>query len=305
MKSNGKSLLSLLVALLIRWIHKIEGNEIGMKIQNFILLVFIFFLHLGCASTNKTTADSHMAVFQQLNNMDWKEVFYDSCTDDWKERWTLDGLKAVITNSDKGMDFRAGAVRKENASHAVMWTKDSFTGDIRLDYEYTKLDDTVEAVTILYIQATGSGAEGYDKDISKWANQREVASMKKYFNHIHLFHISYAAFNIGNTDSAKDYIRARRYMPETTSGLANTDLEPDYFETGLFKRGVPHKITVIKKGDDLFMYIRNREKEKLYHWKTDSFPPILEGRIGLRHMWTRAARYRDFHIWQLNAHKGK
>jgi hypothetical protein len=225
-------------------------------------------------------------------------VFYDSCTEDWRERWTLDGLKARVTNGEKGMDFRAGPVRKENASHAVMWTKDSFVGDIRLDYEYTKLDDAVEAVTILYIQATGSGAKGYEKDIARWAAKREIPSMGMYFNHMHLLHISYAAYAVGGTDPNKDYIRARRYMPESPAGLTGTDLEPDYFETGLFKRGVPHRITVIKKGDDLFMHIRNDEKGQLCHWKTDAFPPILEGRIGLRHMWTRGARYRDFRISQ-------
>jgi hypothetical protein len=242
-----------------------------------------------------------MAAFLRLSGMDWKEVFYDSCTGDWKEHWTIDGLKATVTNSDKGMDFRAGPVRKENASHAVMWTKQSFAGDIRLDYEYTKLDDKVEAVTILYIQATGSGADGYDRDISKWVDKREVPTMSMYFKHMNLYHISYAAFDVGNADQVKDYIRARRYMPELPAGLANTDLEPDYFETGLFRRGAPHKITVIKKGDDLFMYVRNSEKKQLCHWKTDTFPPVAEGRVGLRHMWTRGARYRYFRISQLSS----
>ena len=257
-------------------------------------------LIVGCAENHDRTTDSHWQMFQQLCDANWKEIFFDSCTEDWSNHWTLDGLKAKVTHSDKGMDFKAGPTRRENASHAVMWTKESFAGNIRIDYEYTKLEDVVEAVTILYIQATGSSAEGYGRDISKWADKREVASMGMYFNHMNLYHISYAAFEAGNTDPAKDYIRARRYMPESSTGLANTDLKPDYFETGLFKKGVPHKITVIKKGDDLFMYIRNPEKEQLCHWKTDTFPPILQGRIGLRHMWTRGARYRDFRISQLN-----
>lgn len=254
----------------------------------------------GCAGISRKAADPHLNEFQKLSKAKWRTAFFDSCTEDWRRRWTLDGMKASVTNTGKGMDFRAGPVPKENASHAVMWTKQSFAGDIRLDYEYTKLDDKVEAVTILYIQATGSGAEGYDKDISKWADKRTVPAMSMYFNHINLHHISYAAFDIGNTDPAKDYIRARRYMPDRPGGLANTDLEPDYFETGLFEQGVPHKITVIKKADNLFMHIRNREKEQLCHWKTDSFPPVLEGRIGLRHMWTRAARYKNFKISKLN-----
>jgi len=270
-----------------------------MKMRNLILLILlgcVFLLHFAHVSAAKESADPHAKRFRELSSLDWRAVFNDPCTGNWKDRWTLDGRKATVTNGTKGMDFRAGPVRRDNASHVVMWTKQSFKGDIRLDYEYTKLDDTVEAVTILYIQATGSGADGYDKDISKWADKRQVPAMKTYFNHMNLFHISYAAFNIGNKDPKKEYIRARRYMPESKDGLANTDLKPDYFETGLFKKGVPHKITVIKKGDDLFMHIRSREKELLCHWKTDALPPVLEGRIGLRHMWTRGARYRDFRI---------
>ena len=77
-------------------------------------------------------------------------------------------------------------------------------------------------------------------------------------------------------------------------------MEPDYLETGLFKQGVPHTITVIKHGDDLFMSIGNPDRQFLCHWKTNTAPPILEGRIGLRHMWTRAARYRNFRISQLH-----
>ena len=154
-----------------------------------------------------------MKRFAELRDANWQTVLSDPCTEDWTEHWTLDGEKATITHSEMGMDFRSGPVRRENESHAVMWTKQSFEGDIRLDYEYTKLDDVVEAVTILYLQATGSGAEGYDKDITKWADKRTVAAMSQYFNHMHLHHISYAAFDVGNTDPDDDYIRARRYMP--------------------------------------------------------------------------------------------
>jgi lysophospholipase L1-like esterase len=270
-----------------------------------MLLTCLLPLQLGSDSTNEESVDFHMTTFQQYLDMDWEETFYDPCTENWRECWTLDGLKASITHSEIGMDFISGPVRKENASHAVMWTQESFEGDIRLDYEYTKLDDAVEAVTILYLQATGSDAEGYDKDISLWADQRETPTMAKYHDHMHLLHISYAAFDIGNTDPDSDYIRARRYMPELPTGIANTDLEPDYFRTDLFKKDVPHKITVIKKGNDLFMHIRNSEEELLCHWETDSVPPVIEGRIGLRHMWTRGARYRNFRISQLPKHESE
>ena len=152
-----------------------------MRIHSLILSILLM-AGLTFSTIGQEYHSDGMIQFKKLDKLKWEEVFYDSCSNDWKEQWTLDGKKATITHSNKGMDFKAGPNYRENGSHAVLWTKQSFTGDIRLEYEYTKLDDVIEAVTILYIQATGSGAEGYDKDISKWADKREVAAMNLYFN---------------------------------------------------------------------------------------------------------------------------
>ena len=194
------------------------------------------------------------------------------------------------------MDFHAGPVHLDDSCHAVLWTQQSFAGDLKVSYEYTKLDDTVHNVTILYLLATGRGDGPYARDISRWNHLRDVPSMNMYFDHMNTYHISYAAFGMENTDPAEDYIRARRYCPADAQGLANTDLPPDHFRTGLFDTGVPHRITVIKRGDDLLMHIQNDQQEKHCRWKTDGAAPINEGRIGLRHMYTRGARYRDFRV---------
>jgi hypothetical protein len=244
--------------------------------------------------------ENEHARFRELRGLDWQPVFQDSGAGHWQDRWTLDGLKATVTNSEDGMAFYAGPVHRDNSCHAVLWTKQQFDGDIRIDYEYTKLDDTVHNVTILYIQAAGSGEGPYHRDIERWRHLRQVPSMGHYFNHMHTYHISYAAFGVSNTDPEDDYIRARRYMPEAGRGLRGTELKPEYSRTGLFKQGVPHEITVIKKGKDLYMHARNPEKSLLCHFLNDKLPPITEGRIGLRHMYTRAARYRDFRVSQLS-----
>ena len=84
-------------------------------------------------------------------------------------------------------------------------------------------------------------------------------------------------------------------MPEG-NGLEGTALEPDYVRTGLFKTGVPYQITVTKKGETLTMDIRGPDKTLHCRWQNHTLPPITEGRIGLRHMATRGARYRNFRI---------
>ena len=245
---------------------------------------------VGCSK------EANQTPFESLLEAKWQETFFDTGTEDWREKWMLDGKHATLTNNEEGMHFMAGPKIGEDADHAVLWTKESFAGDIRLDYEYTRTDETIRNVTILYVQASGSGEAPFVKDISEWNELREVPAMRMYFNHMNAYHVSYAAFGTENDVPEEDYIRARRYRPLLNNGLKGTELKPDYSRTGLFATGVPHKITVIRKGRDLYMWIRNAEQEYLCHWNNDTMPEITEGRIGLRHMYSRGARYRNIRI---------
>lgn len=248
---------------------------------------------------DKMTENNCDHQYETLLQERWNEVFYDDCTQDWRKLWFLDGKKAVIEQSDKGMDFFAGETFKDDSCHAVLWTKDSFEGDIKIEFNYTRLDRENRCVNILYLQAIGMGEGPYDKDISQWNELREIPAMSQYFERMHTYHISFAAFN--NEDSIDPgYIRARRYM---ASGLEGTALTPDYEPEDFFEYGVQHKMTVIKAGDHLYLHIDNGDKTKLCHWHNTEFPSIYEGRIGLRHMFTRAARYNDFKIAVLSKKK--
>ena len=134
--------------------------------------------------------------FEELSAQEWNEVFFDPGSGDWRENWSLDGLKAEVSNSEEGMNFRAGPVPRDNASHAVMWTRASFSGDLKIEYEYTRTDEAAQYVNILYIQATGSGEEGFPRDISEWSDQRTVPAMSVYWGNMHTYHISYAAYGL-------------------------------------------------------------------------------------------------------------
>jgi hypothetical protein len=243
-------------------------------------------------------SDSLNLKFQLLLNAPWQECFADPLTAEWERNWFLDGEEASISHSENGMDYWAGPNAWDDASHAVLWTKQSFEGDLRIVYEFTRLDTSVRFVNIIYIQATGSGEDGFNHDISEWNDYRRIPTMSHYFSNMHTYHISYAAFGTRNSDPEEDYMRARRYMP-SFGGLTDTGLEPDYSRTGLFDTDVPHKITIIKRNDELFMHVANEGQERLFYWKNDQLPPIINGRIGLRHMYTRGSRYADFRISRL------
>jgi hypothetical protein len=273
-----------------------------MKYRSLFASVFTLFLSsLGLFSQEGIRGEKRQE-FLKLNKANWEEAFFDSCTENWKDKWALDGLKATISNSEAGMDYSAGRVDKEDASHAVLWTKDRFKGDIKIEYEYTRTGTVTRNVTILYIQATGSTEIGVPYNLADWADEREIPAMRTYFNNLNTYHISYAAFGKNPVDEIDDYIRARRYMPQLKKGLTGTAIEPDVFKrTALFAPDVPHHITVIKTSKEIFMMIKNPEKEYLCHWNNTQFPPITEGAIGLRHMFMRSARYKNFRISTLKS----
>jgi hypothetical protein len=123
--------------------------------------------------------------------------------------------------------------------------------------------------------------------------------MRMYWKYMNTYHISYAAYGTGNRKPGNDYIRGRRYMPAPDrERLRGTDLGGEVTRTGMFETGVPHRITIVKQGTTLFMHVENDEKALLCRLDGSRFPPITEGRIGLRHMYTRSARYKNFTVWR-------
>lgn len=258
------------------------------------LMSLVTALALGTATRTALAAnqDPDRNAFDQAAAGTWREAFFDAGNEDWRQRWFLDGEVGTAKNGPQGLELTAGPEFKNDAHHIVLWTKESFAGDLKIEYEYTRLDAADLCVTILYIQATGSGHGPYHPDIASWNELRRVPAMSVYFDHMHAYQFSYAAFEGNDTTS---YIRFRRYLPEGT-GLEGTELKPDYFPTGLFKTGVPHRITVIKRQRDLLVRIENAEQTVYCHMTNPDLPDITAGRIGLRHMFTRAARYRDFRI---------
>jgi hypothetical protein len=266
-------------------------------------ILLMFLLCMGTALADDTARSEALIHgdnerLQQLLALEWDVAMHDAGTKDWQDRWFLDGTRAAVTNTPDGMILTAGPIPRDHASHCVLWTKDSFAGDVKIEFDYWRLDTIQRWVNILYIQATGTGVAPYDKDIDAWSQQREIPYMKSYFNHMNLLHISFAAFD---PDSAHDdYVRMRRYPTSADRSFSELAVRPDYFDTGLFRPGVKHHFTVIKRHSEVHMRISDGEKTMTFSWDTSRFDPIVEGRIGFRHMFTRSARYADISISTLS-----
>lgn len=234
----------------------------------------------------KNTTNHEKAAFDIADKQTWQPVFTDPGTGDWTKKWFLDGEIGTVTNTADGMELRSGPEYKNQAHHMVLWTKENFEGDLKIEYEFTRLDEDGKGVCIIYIEATGSGEEGFDEDITKWNDFRKEPVMGKYFCNMNTYHISYAC----------SYIRGRRYMPEGKKMNGHTELIPDYEIDDLFETGVPYKITIIKLDRELLMKVENSDKIRYFHMKNEKYPIISHGRIGLRQMYTRSSLYKDIKI---------
>jgi hypothetical protein len=140
--------------------------------------------------------EADQAAFQQALAGPWREVLFDPCTGDWTEHWFLDGEVAAVETSQAGMQLTAGPQFKNDAHHLVLWTKDTFSGDVKIEYQYTRLDFERRCVNILYVQATGSGQEPYATDISQWSDLRRIPAMNMYFNHMNTRSARYKDFRV-------------------------------------------------------------------------------------------------------------
>lgn len=233
----------------------------------------------------------------QADGDGWEVVFSDPGTGDWQEQWFVEGLKATVKYDEGGMVFTSGPVPMEQASHAVLWTKQSFEGDIRIEYDYTRLESMTEApsVNILYIQATGLGTDESPTDIYRSTTQREVPWMKSYFLNMNALHISYATTG----PKRSNYVAARRYpAKDQESFMDGTMVQPIYENVYLFEPGETYHITALKEGNRLTFTAEREGKTHTFEWDTSTFPPITEGRIGFRHMWARSSRYQNVRVFQ-------
>lgn len=198
------------------------------------------------------------------------------------------------------MELIAGPINRNDTHHAVLWTKQSFKGDVKIQYHYTRTDSEIVNVNILFIQATGIGTKEFTKDITQWNDYRKVPTMSKYWLNMNAIHISLAAFPMVNENPENDYIRVRRYPAANSNEFKKTEVDPAFNKTGLFKTGITYKMTWIKTNSKLFLQVEGTGVIKRYSWDLSNVEPITEGRIGLRHMFTRSSAYKNFKVWELN-----
>lgn len=235
-----------------------------------------------------------------------RALFEDPMTENWQANWFLDGRRALVEHRDGGLAFvtTASNVDKRedraafDAQHAVLWTRQTFEGDIRISYTYTKLPDC-SWQKLIYVQAQGIGEAPHVEDIHAWRDLREVAVMSQYFNHMNLIALS-----------LRDEIRCKRYPWNDREGKA---LESEFLPRAE-NRGMPEgrelHVVIEKRKTSILMRIRDVETgehvvdqtwdltdENVLKGREAKF--VEKGRIGIRLMGGHKILMRGFKVEQI------
>ena len=232
-------------------------------------------------------------------------LFEDSMTDNWQEKWFLDGKKATVRTGEDGLYFAGGTVTKRqdpiayHAHHAVLWTHQVFEGDIRIQYEMTRVDDSSYGTTLLYIQAQGIDTSPYDADIHAWKAIREIPAMSIYNKKMDLISLSF-----------RKELRCKRYprMDDTGKLYPRGGLVEPMQDYAGIETGKTYHVEVEKRAGSATLVLYNAHKKAVLleaTWDTtqvsDRLEPqlIKKGRIGLRHMSTMQFVYKNFTVERL------
>jgi hypothetical protein len=232
----------------------------------------------GKSTEVKLEQSTDQTLYEAALALKWTTPFFDGCFGDWTAQWQLDGEFATVKNSKRGMSLVAGNEEFNPAHNAVLWTKHSFKGDLRIDYDYTRLDRIDQWGNALYIQPPNKDGE-FPQEV------------------MNLLSINYADWGKEDRGSADDQIQCSRHQADENGSIIKTKIYPDSFRTGLFDTGKTYHITIIKRGDRLFFNVKDRGgKETLFSWQSPLIEEISGGRIGLHQMWKKSARYKNFSI---------
>jgi hypothetical protein len=226
----------------------------------------------------------------------WHVVLSDDGTGNWKDNWFLfgDPSRGIgVTNSTEGMTLRAGDGTNPKSDHAVLWTKATFSGDLRVEYDFTVLDRYSTSIpsngycSAVLLYSRPSASAPFASDLADWPVARRNAdtSGRALNEAVDGLQFNYAF----NGDP-----RGNRFRLRANPGYV---LIGESVEMKLFAPGIEHHVVVEKRGDSMTVSAAGSDGQRFA--KTFSAPPLAKqssGHVGLRNMNRREARYRNIRI---------
>jgi hypothetical protein len=170
--------------------------------------------------------------------------------------------------------------------HHVFWCPEDFPESFLAQWELQNME-TDAGLCIVFFAAEGNKGESiFEPSFPDRNGVFRQYTKSKFF---HNYHISYYANGKDNPGRELANLRKNKGFHKVQTGKAGI---PEKSED-------KHRITLIKDGSQILMYVDDR---KIIDWTDDGrkYGPVwTSGKIGLRQMkWTHF-RYRDFKVWAL------
>ena len=171
--------------------------------------------------------------------------------------------------------------------HHVFWCPKNFPGSFIAEWELQN-QHTEAGLCIVFFSARGDkGEDIFDPSFPERDGTFNQYTNSKFLN---CYHISYYANGKDNPGREISHLRKNKgfnMVQEINPGIPVKSTEI-------------HKITLIKDGARIVMYIDNR---KIIDWTDDGIkygPVLQDGKIGFRQMQWTHFRYRNFKVWAMS-----
>lgn len=170
--------------------------------------------------------------------------------------------------------------------HHVFWCPKEFPGSFIAEWELQNLE-TDAGLCIIFFSAKGLD----NKDIFDPSLPERTGVFRDYTRgSMNAYHISYYANGKDKPGREISHLRKNKGFYKVMTG-----------EPGIpVKSQDTHKVTLIKKDDQIIMLIDDR---KIIDWKDDgtTYGPVLQGgKMGFRQMQWTHFRYRNFRVWSIS-----
>jgi hypothetical protein len=215
-----------------------------------------------------------MSTQEEIN---WKLVHENATGAGWQDLWSQDG-PSTLEPQEGGLLFHS-----DKDQHDVIWLKPPVEGDVRIEYDFLPYESP-GGTAILFIQATGEERGIYVRDILEWSDVRSGGDYDLYKSHMNYVSVSYT--------NPQDEVRFRQSL-----GFYLLERYEDADE--VFERDAEHHICATKVGRRVSFEVTNKDSGETRTCEAEMRPEpaVTEGRIGLRLMNGRKARFSNFNVY--------
>jgi hypothetical protein len=216
----------------------------------------------------------------------------------WSTNWVLHKdpkLGASLTPIANGIILKAAPISTDSSvyqrSSIAIWNKNLWTGDFRVEFDFTRLDNTTKTTgngigAMLYWHVVGKGDAAHPASIAQWPSK--AANEKTYIRYSRGYRVTWSNFNTQSPQNSHE-IRLRRFAFTTNYPVQIGGDSPAKF---FFEKDKKYHM-ILERSGSTFKVIVGTES---HTWNESVITLYNDGYFGIRHQPGRWGRYENFSI---------